>query len=53
MDLKINSLQHIGIPVTQLKKSIDFYEGLGFIYVMNSYLYFNIVGLDGERIEFN
>ncbi len=30
MELKINKLQHIGIPVTDLKISVPFYEGLGF-----------------------
>lgn len=27
---KINGLQHVGIPTNDLKKSISFYEGLGF-----------------------
>lgn len=29
-------LQHIGIPATNLEKSIEFYEKLGFIPVMSS-----------------
>ncbi len=36
MELKINGLQHIGIPVTDLKKSETFYEGLGFKNIMQS-----------------
>jgi lactoylglutathione lyase len=36
MDIQIKSLQHIGIPVTNLKKSIAFYERLGFQAVMTS-----------------
>lgn len=36
MKLKINKLQHIGIPVTNLKNSITFYEGLGFSNVMQT-----------------
>jgi lactoylglutathione lyase len=36
MDLKLTRLQHIGIPVTNLKKSILFYESLGFCDVMTS-----------------
>jgi lactoylglutathione lyase len=102
MELKINGLQHIGIPVTNLKQSESFYEGLGFENVMTSHFvinkkngridhiafdvddidftyntlieqgytvleeapvflnfwtkgckYFNILGPDGERLEFN
>ena len=41
MELKINGLQHIGIPVTNLKKSENFYEGLGFKNVMNSHFEIN------------
>jgi lactoylglutathione lyase len=41
MELKINSLQHIGIPVANLKKSETFYEGLGFINVMTSHFEIN------------
>ena len=36
MSLKINSFQHLGIPVTNLKRSEQFYEGLGFRNVMTS-----------------
>jgi len=36
MELKINRIQHIGIPVTDLKTSQAFYERLGFNPVMNS-----------------
>lgn len=41
MELKINGLQHIGIPVTSLKKSESFYEGLGFENVMTSHFDMN------------
>jgi catechol 2,3-dioxygenase-like lactoylglutathione lyase family enzyme len=34
MNLKINSLQHIGIPVTDINRSVSFYEKLGFENVM-------------------
>ena len=44
MLLKINKLQHIGIPVTDLKKSEIFYEGLGFQNVMHSQF-----EIDGEN----
>ena len=36
MNLKINRLQHIGIPITDIKKSEAFYERLGFENVMSS-----------------
>lgn len=36
MDLKINHIQHIGIPVSNLQKSIAFYEQFGFKNVMPS-----------------
>lgn len=36
MDLQINHLQHIGIPVTNLENSVDFYKKLGFLPVMNA-----------------
>ena len=36
MKLKINHLQHIGIPVTDLSRSIAFYRRLGFEPVMES-----------------
>lgn len=45
MELKINGLQHIGIPVTNLKNSELFYEGLGFNNVMTSH--FEINGVKG------
>lgn len=43
MELKINGLQHIGIPVTNLKNSEQFYEGLGFKNVMTSQFEINAV----------
>ena len=36
MNLKINHLQHIGLPVTDLEISRSFYERLGFEMVMHS-----------------
>lgn len=36
MDLKINNIQHIGIPVSNIQRSIPFYEQLGFKNVMSS-----------------
>lgn len=30
MELKINHLQHVGLPVTDIKRSVAFYESLGF-----------------------
>ncbi len=36
MNLKINKIQHIGIPVTDLNRSEAFYRGLGFENVMAS-----------------
>jgi lactoylglutathione lyase len=36
MNFKITKIQHIGIPVTDLKKSEAFYETLGFENVMTS-----------------
>ena len=41
MDIKINSLQHVGIPVTDLKRSILFYERLGFSNVMSAEFNYN------------
>ncbi|MEN9696605.1 MAG: hypothetical protein RLZ56_26 [Bacteroidota bacterium] len=41
MELKINGLQHIGIPVTNLKTSEKFYEGLGFHNAMTSHFEIN------------
>lgn len=45
MNIKINKLQHIGIPVVDLKASEIFYEGLGFTNVMHSH--FEIEGIKG------
>ena len=45
MELTINGLQHIGIPVTNLKNSEQFYEGLGFKNMMTSH--FEINGVKG------
>ena len=36
MNLKLNRLQHIGIPVTNLVQSENFYKKLGFKMVMNA-----------------
>jgi len=36
MNIQINHLQHIGIPVTDLRRSTVFYEQLGFGSVMDS-----------------
>jgi lactoylglutathione lyase len=36
LDLKINHLQHIGIPVTEINRSQLFYESLGFTCVMEN-----------------
>jgi lactoylglutathione lyase len=36
MDLKINHIQHIGIPVSNIQKSIGFYEKFGFTNIMPS-----------------
>ena len=36
MDLKINHIQHIGLPVSNIQKSIGFYEKFGFTNVMPS-----------------
>ena len=36
INLKINSLQHIGIPVTDMKVSVAFYKRLGFADVMTA-----------------
>lgn len=36
IDLVINSLQHIGIPVTDIRRSAAFYEKLGFANVMEA-----------------
>ncbi|MDD3944709.1 MAG: VOC family protein [Bacteroidales bacterium] len=36
MKLKINKIQHIGIPITNSEKSLSFYERFGFEIVMHS-----------------
>ena len=36
MPIKLNGLQHIGIPVTDLNRSEKFYESLGFTNVMSA-----------------
>ena len=41
MNIKINHLQHIGIPVTKLKVSEIFYQRLGFKNVMENTFDFN------------
>ena len=41
MNFKINHIQHIGIPVTDLTVSAAFYEKLGFQNVMESTFNFN------------
>jgi len=41
INLKINRLQHIGIPFTDMKISIAFYKRLGFADVMNAGFEFN------------
>jgi lactoylglutathione lyase len=39
--LSITGLQHVGIPVTDLKTSTEFYEKLGFVMVMESPFKYN------------
>jgi catechol 2,3-dioxygenase-like lactoylglutathione lyase family enzyme len=41
MDLKLNHIQHIGIPVTDIKRSENFYERLGFKNVMSTGFEYN------------
>jgi catechol 2,3-dioxygenase-like lactoylglutathione lyase family enzyme len=41
MPLKLNHIQHIGIPVTDIKVSEGFYERLGFTNVMASSFSYN------------
>ena len=41
MNLKLNHIQHIGVPVTDLKVSEAFYERLGFKNVMASTFEYN------------
>ena len=36
LDLKINHLQHIGLPITEIHRSQRFYESLGFTCVMKN-----------------
>jgi catechol 2,3-dioxygenase-like lactoylglutathione lyase family enzyme len=36
MNIKINAIQHVGVPVADLKTSKAFYERLGFASVMDS-----------------
>lgn len=47
-DLKINHLQHVGIPVTDLRTSEAFYETLGFQNVMSST--FEFAGEAGGKV---
>lgn len=35
MELKINQLQHVGLPVTDIRRSVAFYESLGFSNIMS------------------
>lgn len=45
IDLKINHLQHIGLPVTKIHRSQSFYESLGFQCVMkNTFIHENEEG---------
>lgn len=46
MPVKINSFQHLGIPVTNLQNSIHFYERLGFQSAMDSA--FDMNGRQGQ-----
>ena len=41
MNLKLNHIQHIGIPVTNIKNSEAFYEKLGFRNVMGATFEYN------------
>jgi catechol 2,3-dioxygenase-like lactoylglutathione lyase family enzyme len=41
MNLKLNHIQHIGIPVTDIERSEGFYERLGFKNVMDSTFEYN------------
>ena len=36
MAFKISKIQHVGIPVTDLKKSVEFYKQLGFTQALKS-----------------
>ncbi len=46
--LKINHLQHVGIPVTNIETSIVFYEKLGFVKVGDE---FEEVGIPHIKME--
>ena len=48
MNLKINRLQHVGIPITDIQRSEVFYTQLGFKNVMNST--FEINGEPGGKV---
>ena len=50
MNLKLNHIQHIGIPVTNIKVSETFYESLGFKNVMATTFQYNddTGNVDGE-----
>lgn len=54
MNFKINRIQHIGIPVTDIKKSENFYISLGFKNVMGCDFEYNggkgIVAMMKRRI---
>jgi lactoylglutathione lyase len=41
MNLKIKHIQHIGIPVTDIARSVVFYQQLGFANVMNNHFLYN------------
>ena len=58
MNLKLNHIQHIGIPVTDIKRSEAFYEKLGFKNVMGSTFEYNdgkglvaMMKLNGMMVE--
>ena len=48
MELVINGLQHVGIPVTNISVSVSFYERLGFKNVMTAP--FEIDGENGQCV---
>lgn len=41
MNIQLNHIQHIGIPVTNLQNSVDFYGRLGFKNIMQTGFTFN------------
>lgn len=41
MNIKLNHIQHIGVPVTDIKRSETFYEKLGFKNVMGTNFEYN------------